>query len=90
MAMRTREKHTDDQPLRPMSRGRALLFKIWGPAESWDNPLMGTRFDPRVKQRRAEQRHADRDAHRAERRRARAEQRAARAEEPAEHFTPDE
>jgi hypothetical protein len=25
---------------------------IWGPAQSWDNPLMGTLFDPVVKQHR--------------------------------------
>jgi hypothetical protein len=73
-----------------MSRGRAVLFKIWGPAESWDNPIMGTRYDPTIRQRRDQRRKAERQARRAQRRRERDEHRAAHAREPAEHYTPDE
>jgi hypothetical protein len=88
--MKTREKYVDEAPLRPMSRPRAALFKIWGPAESWDNPLMGTRYDPAVKQHRDELRRADREARRAQRRRRREQRRRARSYEPPEHYTPDE
>ena len=97
MRMKTREKHIDEQPLREMSRREAALYKIWGPAESWDNPLMGTRFDPAVKQHRFEVRRAKRAARRA-RHRLRRDQRRLRREqrrnaaiyEPSEHYTPDE
>src|SRR5438477_8927726 len=89
MVMTTREKYVEEPPLREMSRGRAALFKIWGPAESWDNPLMGTRYDPAVKQHRDEVRRAEREARRTQRRRRR-EQRHARSSASSEHYTPDE
>ena len=28
---------------------RAALLRIWGPAESWDNPLTGTKYDPALR-----------------------------------------
>jgi len=70
--------------------GRALLLWICGPAESWDNPLMGTRYDPRIRQHRDQARHAERRARHLQRRRAREQRGLARAENPSEHYTPDE
>lgn len=90
MTLKTREICASEPPLRQLSWGRALLLKIWGPAESWDNPLTGTRFDPQVRQRRDQVRRAERRARRARRRRAREEHRLARVEELTEHHTPDE
>lgn len=37
---------TSDAEFRPISPVRAALLRIWGPADSWDNPLTGTRYDP--------------------------------------------
>jgi hypothetical protein len=88
--MRMREKYDAEPGLRPMSSGRALLLKIWGPAESWDNPLMGTRFDPVVRQHRDQARRAEHEARREQRRQVHDEHRRARAYGPSEHYTPDE
>lgn len=33
-------------PTARMSRGEAMLLKIFGPADRPDNPLVGTRYDP--------------------------------------------
>jgi hypothetical protein len=88
--MRTREKHTPEPGLRQISPVRAWLLKIWGPAESWDNPLVGTRYDPIVKQHHDQIRRAEHQARRAQQRRARAERRRSRAYEASEHYTPDE
>jgi hypothetical protein len=39
---------------RPINPVRAALLRVWGPAESWDNPLTGTKYDPTL---RAERQH---------------------------------
>jgi hypothetical protein len=88
--MSMRDSDTGSRQLRPMSAGRALLLKIWGPAESWDNPLMGTRYDPRIRQLRDHEQRVEREARRVKRRQTREEHRRARADEPSEHYTPDE
>jgi hypothetical protein len=31
--------------LKPISRVRGVLLQVWGPADSWDSPLAGTRYD---------------------------------------------
>jgi hypothetical protein len=72
--------------LRLISWLRARALTIWGPAQSWDNPLMGTRFDRVLKQRREL---ARREASRARRER-REQRRLDRARIADEHFTPDE
>ena len=36
------------QPTRSISRTQALLIRLLGPADSWDNPLVGTKYDPRL------------------------------------------
>jgi len=35
-----------------LSHLKAMLLKVWGPADSWDNPLVGTRYDPALAQQR--------------------------------------
>jgi hypothetical protein len=45
-------RHPEDESLRPINPFRAMLLKVWGPADSWDNPLTGTKYDPVLKQRR--------------------------------------
>jgi hypothetical protein len=44
--MQLRGKLVEDEGLRPIGRVRSTLLRIWGPADSWDNPLVGTRYDP--------------------------------------------
>jgi hypothetical protein len=29
-----------------IGRVRATLLRVWGPADSWDSPLSGTKYDP--------------------------------------------
>ena len=82
MKAKTRE---DQQGQQPMGRGRAFLFKFLGPAESWDNPVMRSRFGPAVKQGREQARRAERQARRLAR-----SQRHQPHEDETEHFTPDE
>lgn len=36
------------QPTRSIGRTQAILIKLYGPAESWDHPLIGTKYDPRL------------------------------------------
>ena len=36
------------QPTRSISRTQAALIMLFGPANSWDNPLVGTKYDPRL------------------------------------------
>jgi hypothetical protein len=88
--MRTREIHAAQSQWRSIGRGRAWLLKIWGPAESWDHPLVGTQYDPTVRQRRAQVRRAERRPARPDSGRAREEQRRVREGEPADQYTPDE
>jgi hypothetical protein len=50
-----REVRTEpEREFRPMNPVRAVLLRIWGPADSWDNPLTGTKYDPGL---RAERQH---------------------------------
>ena len=38
-----------EHELRQMNPVRAALLRVWGPAESWDNPLTGTKYDPALR-----------------------------------------
>jgi hypothetical protein len=87
--MKTRDKQATEEGLRPINPIRARLLKIWGPADSWDNPLVGTKYDPVVKQHREQEHRAERRAHREQRRRAREEHGLTVAQENEEHYTPD-
>ena len=86
--MRSRPKHPLEDGLQHINPVRARLLKIFGPAEGWDNPLVGTQYDPAIRQKIEVERRHERQARREEHRRARAEGHAAHPE-PAEHSTPD-
>ena len=86
--MRSRPKHPLEEGLQHINPVRAQLLKVFGPAEGWDNPLVGTQYDPAVRQKIEIERRHEREARREEHRRARAEGRAGHRE-PDEHFTPD-
>jgi hypothetical protein len=74
MAMTTRDRKAEEEGLRPIHPVRAWLLKIWGPADAWDNPLVGTKHDPALKQRRDLEKHHERHVHKDEMRRARLEE----------------
>ena len=86
MDMGKREERISDTELRPISWFRAHALMIWGPAQSWDNPLMGTRYDPVLRQHQGQARRARREA----RREGREQRRLDRARIGDEHYTPDE
>jgi hypothetical protein len=44
-------KQAPDDDLIPISRLRAWGLLMFGPADCWDHPLTGTRYDPAVRQR---------------------------------------
>ncbi len=44
-----RKQSVEDEGLRPIGRVQGILLRIWGPADSWDNPLVGTRYDPALR-----------------------------------------
>jgi hypothetical protein len=90
MDMSKREERISGPQTRPISWLRARALTIWGPAQSWDNPLMGTRYDPVLKQRRELARREARRARRETRREQREQHRLDRARVPDEHYTPDE
>ena len=47
-----RKPPNDDEGLKPMSRLQGTLLRIWGPSDTWDNPLVGTRYDPALRTKR--------------------------------------
>lgn len=50
--MQLHRKSSNDEGLKPIGRLRGILLRIWGPADSWDNPLVGTRYDPALRNKR--------------------------------------
>jgi hypothetical protein len=86
MDMSKRDERISETELRPISWLRAHALMIWGPAQSWDNPLMGTRYDPVRRQHQDRARRAYREA----RREGREQRRLDRAYIGDEHYTPDE
>ena len=50
--MQLRRKSSYDEGLKPIGRVQGTLLRIWGPADSWDNPLVGTRYDPSLRTKR--------------------------------------
>jgi hypothetical protein len=86
--MKSRPKHPLEEGLEHINPVRARLLKVFGPADGWDNPLVGTQYDPAVRQKIEIERRHEREARRKEHRRARAQGHAAHRE-PEEHFTPD-
>ena len=91
--MRTghKHKHPLEEGLEHINPVKARLLKILGPADGRGNPLVGTQYDPVVRQKieteRRHERWARRDAH-AGRRRSHPEGGGAQPE-PQEHSTPD-
>jgi len=49
--MSTPEREESEQFI-PISRLKAFALRLWGPADSHDNPLYGTKYDPRLRQQR--------------------------------------
>jgi hypothetical protein len=72
----------------PISGLRAWALMIWGPADSWDNPLTGTRYDPILRARRQTQRRAERRERHVQRRpQLRAAQSTEQSDPARSHFT---
>ncbi len=90
MDMSKRDERISETGQQPISWIRAHALMIWGPAQSWDNPLMGTRFDPVWRQRRDQARRAARQARREAQRERREQRRLERARIGDEHYLPDE
>ena len=87
--MTRRAPHPTDREPPRIGRLRAWALEIWGPAESWDHPLVGTEFDPALRHRMAERRRDEREARRSRHRQARRDKRYQAAHVPDEHCTPD-
>ena len=68
-------KHPLKEGLEHINPLKALLVKIFGPAEGRGNPLVGTQYDPVVRQRIETERRHERWARQEERRLANAERR---------------
>src|SRR6476659_11291322 len=71
--------HKHKRPLEPglehINPIKAQLLKILGPADGWDNPLVGTQYDPVVRQKIETERQHQRWARHQARRGAHAERR---------------
>jgi hypothetical protein len=52
MGMKLQHQPNPDQEFRYINPFQAALLRVWGPAESWDNPLTGTKYDPLLRARR--------------------------------------
>jgi hypothetical protein len=95
--MRTghKHKHPLEEGLEHINPVRGQLLKIFGPADGWDNPLIGTQYDPVVRQKIATERRHERLARHEERRHAHAGRRRSPAygegsrQRAPEHYTPD-
>jgi hypothetical protein len=77
-----------EEDLRHINPVRARLLMIWGPAEGWGNPLVGTQYDPVIRQKIEIERRHERQTRREERHRAHLVRRATHPERE-EHCTPD-
>ena len=94
-----RRGHKQKRPLEPglehINPIRGQLLKILGPADGWDNPLVGTQYDPVVRQKIETERQHDRWARQDARRHGHPELRHSRlggGDAPREfhdHSTPD-
>jgi hypothetical protein len=73
-----------------MSWIRSRAYLIWGPADSWDNPLAGTKYDPRLRQEQQAARHQKRLARQEEHRARREQNRVERHRVANEHLGADE
>lgn len=60
-------KRDRDQNLKPIKRLHAWALMLWGPANSWDGPLVGTRFDPVLRQQAETARRREREVKRLDR-----------------------
>jgi hypothetical protein len=97
VVMRTghKHKHPLEEGLEHINPIKAQLLKIFGPADGLGNPLVGTQYDPVVRQKIETERRHERWARQEERRHAHAERRYAHSEgsaaqpETQEHSTPD-
>jgi hypothetical protein len=97
VVMRTGHKHKDplEEGLEHINPIKAQLLKIFGPADGRGNPLVGTQYDPVVRQKIETQRRHERWARQEQRRHAHAEHRHSHAEasgaqpQPQEHSTRD-
>ena len=80
--MRTgyKHKHPLEEGLEHINPIKAMLVKILGPADGRGNPLVGTQYDPIVRQKIDTERRHERWARQDERRHARAERRHSLAE----------
>lgn len=81
--------HVPRHRVRNINPVRARLLQVFGPADSWDNPLAGTKYDPAIRQHEEQTRRGEKQARRAERRRARDLHRVV-SEPETDHHTPDE
>ena len=94
-----RTGHTHKRPLEPglehINPIKGQLLKILGPADGWDNPLVGTQYDPVVRQKIETERQHERWARQDARRHGHPELRHARLggggaqPESHDHSTPD-
>ena len=95
--IRTGHKHKNplEEGLEHINPIKGQLLKIFGPADGWDNPLVGTQYDPVVRQKIETERQHKRWARHQARHDAHAERRYSHPEgggappEPQQHSTPD-
>jgi hypothetical protein len=97
VVMRTghKHKHPLEEGLEHINPIKAQLLKILGPADGRGNPLVGTQYDPVVRQKIETERRHERWARQEQRRHAHAEHRQPHTEgsgaqpQPQEHSTRD-
>ena len=95
--MRTGHRHKQplEEGLEHINPIKGQLLKILGPADGWDNPLVGTQYDPVVRQKIETERQHERWARQEARRDAHAERRhrtpkgAGAPPQPQQHSTAD-
>jgi hypothetical protein len=68
---------------------QARLLQLLGPADSWDNPLAGTKYDPATRQHEQQDRRHAKQARKAQRRYEHEQHRMDNGTK-SEHHTPDE
>jgi hypothetical protein len=81
--------HTPRHRVRHINPVRAHLLQVFGPADSWDSPLVGTKYDPVIRQHRQHEQQVAKEARKAKRERQH-ERHRADAEPETDHHTPDE
>jgi hypothetical protein len=88
--MSAAQDHVPQHRVRHINPVQARLLQLLGPADSWDSPLAGTKYDPATRQHEQLERRQAKQARKARRRHEHEVHRMENNAAESDHHTPDE